>query len=228
MDIETARIVVAVIAAVGAVVWVAGLQFLIGSARARSGQHASAEGDTGMVVDRHEGWIAGTTEVQGDPGTLASRAAATLAKGPPYLMTAVRILEKTDDHIRFEGASDIMPNQAAGLGFQRGELRFTPRGADRTRVEWLLEPASMRVLMWLGAGFLVAGLLAVVVGGWAVYTYFASSPDPALRWQSFQLFQAVHFLWPPFLFGSLYRRASRAAAAQFAALVSNLPYLEVS
>jgi hypothetical protein len=36
--------------------------------------------------------------------------------------------------------------------------------------------------------------------------------------------QAVHFLWPPFLFGALTRRARRAVATQFEALVNKLPY----
>src|SRR5262249_33300367 len=45
-------------------------------------------------------------------------------------------------------------------------------------------------------------------------------------WQTFQMAQAVHFLWPPFLFGALYRQGRRAAA-QFEALAHNLPYYEV-
>jgi hypothetical protein len=80
--------------------------------------------------------------------------------------------------------------------------------------------------LWLGGLFQAAGLLALVVGCWAVYTYVASSPDPAVRWQTFQMAQAVHFLWPPFLCGGLYRRGARAVAAQFEALAHNLPYYD--
>jgi hypothetical protein len=68
------------------------------------------------------------------------------------------------------------------------------------------------------------GLIALAVGGWAVFTYVASSPEPAVRWQTVQMVHVVHFLWPPFLFGALYRRGMQGVAAQFEALAHNLPY----
>lgn len=57
-----------------------------------------------------------------------------------------------------------------------------------------------------------------------IYTYVASSPNPATRWQTLQMLQAVHFLWPPFLFGALYRRGVKEVVAQLEALVHNLPF----
>jgi hypothetical protein len=72
----------------------------------------------------------------------------------------------------------------------------------------------------------VAGLVALVGGGWAAYTFLASSPNPAARGQTLQMLQAVHFLWPPFLFGALYRWGNSAVAGQFDAFAHNLPYLD--
>jgi hypothetical protein len=88
-----------------------------------------------------------------------------------------------------------------------------------------VEPANQGWLLWLGGLFQAAGLVALVTGAWAVYTFLASSPVPAARWQTFQMLQAGHFLWPPFLSGALYRRGTTAVAAQFQALAHNLPYL---
>ena len=46
----------------------------------------------------------------------------------------------------------------------------------------------------------------------------------ALDWQTFQMLQAIHFLWPPFLFGYLYRKWWSAAGAALETMVHNLPH----
>lgn len=225
MDHEAARIVLWGITAVGAVAWLAGLQFLLASSRRRRAGPQEANGEGTLAGEGREGWLSGSAEVEGEASALATRAAAVLAKGDRSTFGPVKILEKADDCIRFERVGEGVANQPAGQWFRRGELRFRPLGGGRTRVEWAVEPADLRWLLWLGGLFQVAGLLALVLGCWAVSTYVASSPDPAVRWQTFQMAQAVHFLWPPFLFGALYRRGTRAAA-QFEALAHNLPYYE--
>jgi hypothetical protein len=155
---------------------------------------------------------------------LAGRAAAVLAGGNLFALGAVKIVEKSEGHVTFERVGAGTTNQPANLWFRRGELRFTPLGTGRTRVEWAVEPLALSWLLRLGVLFQVAGLVALVVGCWAVYTFVVSSPRPEVRWQTFQMFQVVHFLWPPFLFEALYRRGPTAVAAQFEALANNLPY----
>jgi hypothetical protein len=76
----------------------------------------------------------------------------------------------------------------------------------------------------VGALFQIVGLVAIVGGCWLMFTYVVASPNPDVRWQTFQMLQVGHFLWPPFLFGALYRRGRRETAAQFEALAGNLPY----
>jgi hypothetical protein len=39
-----------------------------------------------------------------------------------------------------------------------------------------------------------------------------------------QMMQAIHFVWPPFLFAQLSRQPVKAIRSQFEALVNNLPY----
>jgi len=169
--------------------------------------------------------LIGGTEVDGQPRQLAVRAATVLAQGSQSSFGSVKIVEKTDDRIVFERAETGIGRQSAGRWFRRAELRFTAVSPARTRVEWLVEPANLRWLLQLGIFFQIAGLLALVFGCAFIHTYVASSPDPAVRWQTLQMLQAVHFLWPPFLFGGLYRKGLRAAPDQLGALANNLPYL---
>jgi hypothetical protein len=224
MDPDIAHIVLAGITAVGAIVWLIGLQYLIASARAgRTGQQP-APGEADLSGGEPAGWLGGSAEVEGDARTLAPRATTLLAKGNLTTFGVVKILRKTDDSVLFERAEAGVANLPAGQWFRRGELRFTPLGSGRTRIEWAAEPARTGWLLGLGGVFQVLGLVALAVGCWAIGTFVVPSPEPDVRWQTLQMVQAVHFLWPPFLCGALYRRARRAVAAQFEALVNNLPY----
>jgi hypothetical protein len=226
MDTEVAHVVLAAITAVGAVVWLVALQFLTASSRSRRAGPQESPGEAGLAGEGPEGWLSGSADVEGEANTLATRAATVLAKGNLFTLGAVKIVEKSDDQVRFERVEAGVANQPAGLWFRRGELRFTPLGSGRTRVAWAVEPVDLRWLLRLGWAFQATGLIALIAGGWAVYTYVASSADPAVRWQTLQMAQAVHLLWPPFLLGTLYRRGARAVAAQFEALASNLPYYD--
>jgi hypothetical protein len=224
MDPDMARVVLAGITTLGAIVWLIGLQFLIASARTERTGHQPAPGEADLSGGEPAGWLGGSAEVEGDARLLASRATTMLAKGNLATFGVVKILQKTDDSVLFERAEEGMGNRPAGQWFRRGELHFLPLGSGRTRIEWAAEPARMGVLLGVGGVFQVLGLVALAVGCWALGTFVVPSPEPAVRWQTIQMVQAVHFLWPPFLFGALYRRARRAVAAQFDALVNNLPY----
>jgi hypothetical protein len=220
MDPETAQIVLIAIAAAGAVVWLIALGFLIASARPRP----AGVGDEGGLADEWPPeWLSGSTEVEGDAAELSTRAASLLARGTTFPGVPLKIVEKTDRHVRFERAGLLFGRRSPG-SVLRGELRFTPAGQGRTRVAWGAEPSDLRFLLWLGGAFLAAGLVVLVTLCWALDTWVASSPDPTVRWQIFQMFQAVHFLWPPFLFGGLYRAGRKWAAAQLDAFANNLPH----
>src|SRR5689334_24992646 len=98
MDIETARILLAAITAAGAVVWLIGLRFLTASARRRRGAAPPEVIDgAGPDGEGHADWLTGSAEVEGEPGALASKAAAVLAKS----FGTIKIMEKTDDRVRF-------------------------------------------------------------------------------------------------------------------------------
>lgn len=220
MDPETAQIVLVALTVVGVVVWLAGLQFLSGSYRAvKALQPAEAPLAEPLVTDvpapPSGSRLAGSAEVDGQASGLAGKAASILATGNQF--GSIKIIEKTNERIIFE-------RLGSGRWFQRGELHFTAVGQGRSRVDWAAELSNVSWLLWLGGLFQVLGLIALVVGSWAIYTYVVPSPDPAVRSQAVQMVQAVHFLWPPFLLGSLYRRGPKEVTAQFEALTHNLPF----
>lgn len=208
MSPDSAQILLLAITVVAAVVWMVGVQFLLVSARTKKPDDLVAS----------ENSLTGSVEVDGQANLLADKAASMIAKG---VLGPVKITEKTADRIGFERFGLATRNQP---WFQRAELRFTQVRQGRSRIEWAVELSNRTWLLWLGGLFQVLGLLALVAGGWAIYTFVISSPNPAVRWQTLQMLQVSHFLWPPFLMGGLYRQGMKQAAAQFEALANNLPY----
>jgi hypothetical protein len=224
MSIDVAQIVLAVITALAAVVWLAGLSFLLASARPGTRNEDWESADPEVREEPPAQSVSGSAEVEGQAGALAAKAASLFAQNKLFPFGPFKIVEKSESRLRFEQVGPTGGPPAAGW-VRRGQLRFTPLGSGRTRVEWTVALAPRSWLLWLGGGIQVASLIALVAGGWAVYTFFASSHDPALRWQTLQMLQVSHLLWPPFLFGAVYRQGRRLVAAQFEALANNLPYM---
>jgi hypothetical protein len=216
MDTETAQIVLLAITLVGAIVWMVGLQFLVSSYRIPKSRPADG------VDPATDNWLTGSAEVEGPADALVTKAAAVLAKGNLFPFGPVKIVEKTTNRITFERLGPGGGNQMPARWFRRGELRIAPVRQGRSRVDWAVSNPGWP--LWCGGLFLVMGLLALVAGCWVIYSYVISSPDPALRWQTIQMLQVAHFLWPPFLVSALYRRGMKEMAAQFEALACNLPY----
>lgn len=216
MSQELAQQVIIGITVVGAIVWLWSLTFLMKSARMAKPALEDSDGST------PENSLAGVAEVEGDPKTLAARAASLLAKGS---LGPVKIVEKTDDRLVFERTDPGIARQSVSRLFRRGEFHFTSLGQNRTQVSWNVEAANLRWLLWVGGIIQIVSLIALIVGCWAMVTFVATSPEPAKRWQSLQMLQVIHLLWPPFLFGGLYRKGSRGIAAEFESFANNLPYL---
>jgi hypothetical protein len=219
VNVDAAEVVLIALTVIAVVVWLAGLQFL-----ARCQRTVRAALDESQAAEPAElpsgNRLTGSAEVDGQPGTLAAKAASILANGSSLTLGPIRIVEKTDAQVRFER----LENEGAGRWFRRGELDFSAVGQGRTRVDWTAEVANNRWLLRVGVLFLVLALIAIVVGYWAISTVVIPSPDPGVRWQAVQMVQVVHFLWPPFVFGVRYRRSVREVAVQFQALANNLPF----
>jgi hypothetical protein len=223
MTTEAASVLLAVIIGVELGVWLIGLRFVLAS------RPRESTADMQLIVpedgaDRWPGdWLLGDVEVEGEPQTLARKAASLLVKESGAL-GPVKVVECADDRVRFERVGWSGGHWSQRIWFRRGEFRFAPLGRNRTRVEFAVERSAPRGLL-LGAAIVqVVGLAALAAGSWLIYTFVVSSPEPAVRWQTLQMIQAVHFLWPPFLLAGLYRRARGEVRARFEALTNNLPY----
>jgi hypothetical protein len=166
--------------------------------------------------------LSGSTEVEGHPGALAARAAAVLANGR---WGPVKIEEATGGRVVFEQPASGTANPVAGRSFRRGEFRFTAVRPNRTRVEWAVEPEPFRWLLRVGGIVQAVGLVGLIGGCWALSTFVAPSPEAAVRWQSLQMLQVVHLLWPPFVLAGVYRKRTQWLRAELEAVANNLPHL---
>jgi hypothetical protein len=222
---ETARLVVIGIASVAFMVWCAGFRFLVLAARkARPGEGG---GDATFREGEAAGGnlLTGFAEVEGQARVLSDRVAQICARGELFLNVPFKITEKSDTLVRFERVQPDGQTSYPGQWVRQGLLSFVAIGGGRSRVEWVLELQPTRWLLRLGAAFLLAALVAIIAGCGVLLTFVVPSPSPAVRWQSVQMVQVVHFLWPPFLCGALYGRGRSQATARMQALANNLPYL---
>lgn len=225
MDSNTAQIVLIGITTVAVIVWLISFQILTAASRAAQTETSlgGESPETGGVSSAN--MLTGFAEVEGQADELASRAASLLARGTLFPNVAVKIVEKSQSHLRFEQIESGGDPRTGSHWMRQGQLSFVSVGGGRTRIEWVVELARMQWLLRLGVLFQVCGLIAIIGGFWAIRTYLVPSPDPGARWQTVQMVQTVHFLWPPFLFAGLYRKGRRDVAARMQALANNLPYL---
>jgi hypothetical protein len=206
---------------VGVIVWLCALAFM-----ARTSQLAKAAADPNLLMDMPPtgNLMFGTAEVAGRPDDLAAKAAAFLAKQGPMALGPLKILEQSTDRVAFESmAGSMMPTGMRSL-FRRGELRFRSVASDRTEIIYAVEYPPRGALLVLGWLFVILGLAALIAGFLLIQNMVIDHPNPEVRWQSVQMVQTVHFLWPPFLFGGIYRRLRSHVRATMDGLVNNLPY----
>ncbi|MHC4399608.1 MAG: hypothetical protein ACYTG0_08005 [Planctomycetota bacterium] len=221
MDVQTAELVLYAIVVVEAGVWLCGLRFLLNSRPARDDRL-----DDRFDMERRDkgDFIVGSVEVDGDPADLAAKAAVALAKGDVNNLGPLKILERTDDGIVFEGGTPDLTGRTLGRWVRRGEIRFVGRQRGGTEISYRIGVVRGGGLLWTGAAMQLAGLIAIVVGFYLIRTHVVPHPNAAVRAQTFQMVQAGHFLWPPFLAGGLCRMRSRALRGAFDTLIHNLPH----
>ena len=227
MSEEIARTILYAIAGAGAAFWMftaVSFASMVRGARSsepimpRGGSFKGIEGRTGDDL------LTGQSEVNGKPIDLAARLAESLGRaGLGGLL--VRVLEKTDERVVFEVTNQGPQGVPQGMGSRRGEAVFRSSGGGRTRVEFAIEAGGGSWMVKVGWLFVVLGLLAVCVGFLAINTYVVPNPNPGIRGQTFQMIQCIHFLWPPWLFGMLYRRMRTSARNALEVMISNSPYL---
>ncbi len=72
---------------------------------------------------------------------------------------------------------------------------------------------------------LCLGVAAILAAAVVFPVLVIPSDNPAIRAQTAQVLQLVHFLWPPFLLTHQARRARSVVADRIGDLMANLPYV---
>jgi hypothetical protein len=225
MDTETARWVFYAIATIGFIVWLAAAQFVGATIRSERDAVRRTMGEFGLDKAPSGRLQVGRTEVEGQPAELAAKAAGALVKSGQGPLGPVKILSKTDERLVFEGAGQNVVGQPSWRSVGRGQMQFTAAGPNRTAIAYAVELTSGQWLLTCALIFNALGLAALLVGSALMLTWVIPNLNPAIRAQTVQMVQVVHFLWPPFLFAGLYRSVRRSVRVGFEVFVHNLPYV---
>ena len=216
MNAAAAEMLLYAITALAVVVWVEGLRFLVATVRkGRKGGEEFGKSDDPAPANI----IYGSAEVEGRAAELSQKAAAVMAA------RSIKICEKTDESITFETPREFIPGSNINLPVLSGQMRFTPLSAQTTRVDYALAKPRVHALLIAGFVFQVLGLVAIIAGFLVIYFLAVPNPNPGMRWQTVQMIQVVHFLWPPFMFAGFYRKSASFIRAQFDTFIRNLPFL---
>ncbi|BBO30713.1 hypothetical protein [Lacipirellula parvula] len=109
----------------------------------------------------------------------------------------------------------------------RLELEASGQGSD-TRLAATVDDSTLTHRFQLGLGAFVLIVMPIVIGGVvaALWHLVAPSDKLAVRWQTLQVLQIAHVLWPPFLIYFIWRRLhdqAGNAAANLTTLASAAP-----
>ena len=222
MSPNPAPLILALIAAVAATVWLIAAYFLANSQAIAAKRDRSEPGKVdagGEIAMAGATTIIGGAVIEGQPDPLSTRLAAALARNGLWPGAPLEITDRTPSIVSFVSPGE--PNKP------RGEIQLASSGLDRTRIDYRVEFEALgRFLQWAWI-IQAAGLILLAVAYWALRTYVATSTNLAVRWQSVQMIQIIHILWPPFLLGTLYRKQYQLVRRQLETIIKNLPHTQV-
>lgn len=114
------------------------------------------------------------------------------------------------------------------FGFARIDISLSSIGENRTEISrtvWQQRSQAPKWAWWLSG----IGLVAIIAGFTLIKTLVVNHPSPAIRWQTVQMAQVVHLLWPPFLavaFAKAHKISGQTIAGLLDGMITNLPYVE--
>ncbi|MFO0948130.1 MAG: hypothetical protein U1D30_19790 [Planctomycetota bacterium] len=219
MDEAVARMIVFGILAVAAIVWCAAFWFVassVGRARPQDEFNPFGEEDSGGYQ------VFGRQQVRGRPETLLKTLARHLAQPtmmgrPSFQLDSVNANRLTFQYL----------NPANLAPIARGEVHIDSVGGGGSMVHYRIRMNAKAHWLLVGAKIaLVLGLASIVVAIVIMERFVISNPSPAIRWQSVQAVQVVHFIWPPFLFAGIYRQQRGVLTRTLESTIHNLAVLD--
>jgi hypothetical protein len=205
---ETARLIHLVALGAGVLVWLVALRF-----------HFRAFRRTDDLDP--EVLAGGEEEVAAPRGAVRDRVVEALRSGGSSPFSSVLIEEATDR--RIAGRASALPAGHSGrrLAF---EIELTDQGSA-TRGAWRVRGSGSSGLKVASGVFVfLLAPAALAAAAFLIPAYILKSDDPSVRGQALQTLQVVHFLWPPFLFGALYRRNARMVGTMLENVLRNAAF----
>lgn len=158
--------------------------------------------------------LQGEIDVACDPRTVTTRLTQTLASartGSPLQNSTIEAA--TEREVRWSSTGTLR---------HRGVVSATG-DARRTRAVWEIQPQESG--MQRAARIVVACGAVVTLAIYLALREFAlPSEHGNVRGQVFQMVQAIHVLWPPFLLAGLARKLRRTIGAEVQRAVQNAPF----
>ena len=203
MDVQTTQFVFFGIVTLAACVWTHSLVKAIQMSPRRTDEDnpwAVLPDEAHFTTDDESG----KRTLRGDLDTVSRAIARAMLNQsiPGMFSTLFQIAERTPEKVLVRKTGPLFCNQPPGLQFSEVEFNLTPYGPDTVQVSYRIGYGQLKDRMRkIALGVILgAGLPCLVIGGWLMWHYVVTNPNPAVRWQVFQTLQVVHVLWPPFLF----------------------------
>lgn len=160
------------------------------------------------------------TEIPGRGVDDVRKAILRAAAGPQ-----TRIIEKTENTVHLESELAQGSRRTRRVGVSAAFI--IDKTSSGVTLKTLIDFKRLRTTQCVLSGVMVLlGLVAISAAGIVMWMFVVDSPKPAVRWQAFQAFQIMHFLWPPFLFSGIHRRGRVAARSLVANIVSAAEFTE--
>ena len=156
--------------------------------------------------------LQGEAEVASDPATVFTRLTRALVDARGSALQGSVIEAANPRELRWS---------SKGLWKHRG-VAAAKGDARRTQVAWQVH--CSRGMQHMALAIVVVGGVVIGTLFYALREFALPSEDAAVRTQVVQMVQAIHLLWPPFLFAGVSLKMRRSIGAEVRRAVQNAPF----
>jgi len=226
MAVETAEIVFFAIVAVMGLIWLLGTAFAFSRLKPKEkGEYEPAPSPEAQAEAAEA--VVGEATIEGDADAISKKIAeqlvATTSMGG---MAPLEITERTPEVVAFKRATGTGGSGGQAPAFDEGLFTLSPEGG-KVRVRYAVSMTrfakAMKIVTYITC-FVWGGIWVIGVPAFLWFLVVHHENERA-RWQTFQAFQMIHGVWPPFLVGFLGGRLRRVTARFFETFIANLQHI---